>query len=290
MANTIADCWQIIDGWLQKNAPQVFATLNTGSTQAEIAETEALLGIHFPQEVRESYLCHNGQHTENWALFEMGAWIPLKKIVIERQRWSDLSAASSSEDLANNVEVGKSQKVLPYYWHQQWIPLTFEGQGDSLCVDLSPDNKGTIGQLIAVYNEDWRRPVIAKSLGVYLNNLVKKLSSDEYQYSEMFECILKKIELQARESEKLRQDEAEKLAVARLQLPYIEAELLNQYENFGNDKYLIVAKTLFRHYPEREDLMRLAQHYFTLAEQHEISAKDKYIKMQFDDALKKLHQ
>ncbi len=68
--------WWRIERWLNDEAPYVLASLQAGATIADIAETETLLGVRLPEDVRVSYLLHNGQVTngigfiEEWELLE----------------------------------------------------------------------------------------------------------------------------------------------------------------------------------------------------------------------------
>lgn len=55
------ELWTRLETFLQQNAPQIYAGLAPGATEAEIAETEARCGFPFPADVRRSYLRHNGQ-------------------------------------------------------------------------------------------------------------------------------------------------------------------------------------------------------------------------------------
>ena len=55
------DLWDRIERWLAANVPDMLEGLNPGATTQEIEETEAFLGVSFPDDVRASYLIHNGQ-------------------------------------------------------------------------------------------------------------------------------------------------------------------------------------------------------------------------------------
>jgi hypothetical protein len=43
------------------------------------------------------------------------------------------------------------------------LPIASDGGGDSICVDLSPDEGGTVGQIILMCHDDGKRPRLALS-------------------------------------------------------------------------------------------------------------------------------
>ena len=54
---------------------------NQPATEQEIAEAEQVLGIKFPQDVRQSYLRHNGQAYEAPWMFYDWEWLSLARAV-----------------------------------------------------------------------------------------------------------------------------------------------------------------------------------------------------------------
>jgi cell wall assembly regulator SMI1 len=58
---SMQDIWNRIELWLTANAPKVLASLQFGASEAEIHQTEAILGVQFPEEVKQYFQIHNGQ-------------------------------------------------------------------------------------------------------------------------------------------------------------------------------------------------------------------------------------
>ncbi|GHO58305.1 SMI1/KNR4 family protein [Ktedonobacter robiniae] len=52
--------WKRIEDWLNIHAPELTSFLQPGAREEEIQQTEALLNITFPEEIKESYRIHNG--------------------------------------------------------------------------------------------------------------------------------------------------------------------------------------------------------------------------------------
>lgn len=82
--------WWRIERWLNDQAPYVLASLQAGATIADIAETEALLGVRLPEDVRVSYQLHNGQVTNGIGFIEERELLSLQGIRQEWQVWKDL--------------------------------------------------------------------------------------------------------------------------------------------------------------------------------------------------------
>ena len=53
--------WARIDRWLAEATPDVLDSLQPGATDEQISNTEATLGVTFPEDVRVSYGIHDGQ-------------------------------------------------------------------------------------------------------------------------------------------------------------------------------------------------------------------------------------
>ena len=62
------DIWDRIDNWLLANAPEVLLTLQSGATNEQIRKTEEYLSVSFPEDIKASYLIHNGQSAHKYGL------------------------------------------------------------------------------------------------------------------------------------------------------------------------------------------------------------------------------
>ena len=61
---------------------------------------------------------------------------------------------------------------------RSWIPFLANGGGDHLCVDLSAEDGGVPGQLIAFWH-DWEKHSVAfPSMKAWLTDLVESMESD----------------------------------------------------------------------------------------------------------------
>jgi cell wall assembly regulator SMI1 len=62
------DIWNRIEAWLAANTPARVNRLHPGATEQELAKTEALYSVTFPDDVRELYRIHNG--ADMYGLFD----------------------------------------------------------------------------------------------------------------------------------------------------------------------------------------------------------------------------
>jgi cell wall assembly regulator SMI1 len=60
-APPVQHSWQRIDTWAEENYPELFDQLCEGATGNDLNETEHMLDISLPQDVRESLMIHDGQ-------------------------------------------------------------------------------------------------------------------------------------------------------------------------------------------------------------------------------------
>lgn len=70
--------------------------------------------------------------------------LPLDGVASEREIWVELLDGGDFEGngAAPDGPVNKD------WWNRRWVPVTSNGGGDHLCVDLDPAPGGTVGQMI----------------------------------------------------------------------------------------------------------------------------------------------
>jgi cell wall assembly regulator SMI1 len=172
--------WSRIVAWLAVNAPAILADLQPGASEEEIAETEAFLGATLPDDVKDSYRIYNGQAGEGPSLIEYWNLLSLEGIRREWDEWKFL-LDDFDEDHARVQPRGPIQK---YWWHPSWIPITTDGSGNHLCLDLIPAPGGTVGQIIEMWHDDDIRPLIAPSFRAWLSDFADDLEAGRYVFDE----------------------------------------------------------------------------------------------------------
>lgn len=67
----VADSWRRIEAWLDEHLPEVKASLRPGVTKRDLNRFEKALGRPLPEDVRESWLIHDGQGQHSGESFPM---------------------------------------------------------------------------------------------------------------------------------------------------------------------------------------------------------------------------
>lgn len=177
--------WKRIEAGIRQLSPDLAANLAPGATEKEIAAFEKATKQTLPDEVRQHFLCHNGQRgsrrsipawRRSW-IFKGLEFMSLKQALTAWRMWREFD---DDEDLQEGCrDVGNStpkDAIRLGYTDPNWLPLINISQGiDLMGVDLNPGPKGVSGQVINFgRNEDYKR-VFAWSWGWFLHELASEL-------------------------------------------------------------------------------------------------------------------
>jgi cell wall assembly regulator SMI1 len=122
----VADAWQRITGWLQRNAPDSYAALRAGAGSTAIAALEGDLGIRIPVELHVLWLLTAGDDgvngrgclPGNWALMTPDAVANAYRLKMDSQAHQDTFNTDRPEDERITV------------WRTTWIPVVALGPAD----------------------------------------------------------------------------------------------------------------------------------------------------------------
>lgn len=170
------DIWNRIESWLMVNAPDILNDLLPGATEEEIFSAQEHMSINFPEDVKTSYLIHNGQLGMSDPL--MGEWqlLSLKDIQIQ---WDGLKELFDAGQFAN-VQSEPIGRVQADWWNIKWIPLAYNGAGDLYCLDLEPASGGEVGQIISYLHIEEERECVADNFLSWLNGFANDLEVGKY--------------------------------------------------------------------------------------------------------------
>lgn len=160
MTPTVTASWARIEAWLAEHAPASRRLLNPPVTDADLAEAEAVVGVEFPAQVRESLRCHDG--LDMWGNIFPGQ--------------PPLSAEEIAEHWTMCMEIldegdGDEGDGEPW-WHPLWIPWA-QSDGDSQVVDLRPGPG--YGRLGWVYHDGSGVTDSSPDLAAYLHEVAEAL-------------------------------------------------------------------------------------------------------------------
>ncbi len=171
MQISILDCWSRIEGWLAANVPSGIEFLAPGATPDQIENAEKVLGIRFPNDVRQSYLLYNGAPQFNaLQILGYGEFLCLERMVEEWNVWKGIS---DSDEEFREYQSKPDAGIAKVWWNRGWIPFCADGGGDSLCIDLAPIQEGNYGQIIELIHDGAYRPLLAPSFTLYIVQLCR---------------------------------------------------------------------------------------------------------------------
>ena len=188
---SIESLWRDLEAWLAEHSPETLAGLQSGATEAQIEEAEAQLGVRLPDEVRACYRVHNGQDADAPWLFDGTEFLPLEEIVSQWTVWKELLDCGEFEEFEASAEDG----VRDQWWNAAWIPFTYNGAGDHLCIDLDPAPGGTPGQILEMWHDDDSRPRVANSFGEFFGRFCRRVAAGDYCVSEEYGGLVLKEDL-----------------------------------------------------------------------------------------------
>ncbi|WP_063802198.1 SMI1/KNR4 family protein [Burkholderia ubonensis] len=162
--DTIAAAWARLDAWrrtLPADAPEPF---RGPASDDDLRALEAGLGVALPEAWRASLRLHDGQDAGRTEPFAGETLLSARQILAQWSIWRDLVVRGDLADCEGEPEPG----IRGDWYNLKWIPLTHNGSGDHLCVDLDPDEGGRIGQVIRVWHDSPERELVAEGVGEWL--------------------------------------------------------------------------------------------------------------------------
>lgn len=176
------EIWTRLETFLQQNAPQIYDGLAPGATEAEIAEAEARIGFPFSDDVRQSYLRHDGQADESYC-FIPGYFYSLS-VSKTYQEWEEgwqFINGHSPDPAATDPRVKR------VYGDPAWVAIADNVGSDSICLDFEPLSGGEVGQIIYFDHESSYRRWLAPSFRVWLETIVGDLETGRLVWNEELE-------------------------------------------------------------------------------------------------------
>jgi cell wall assembly regulator SMI1 len=144
--------WGKIERWYNEEAPIAYQRLKKGASEEEIKELEEKMELVLPEDFVASLLIHNGG----------GGFHDYEYLSIDQiyKFWSMMNELKEEGAFAS-YEIKETNRgiIKDTWWHSHWIPFALDSGGNSICIDLSPEKKGTYGQII--YKEKEEGPLIS---------------------------------------------------------------------------------------------------------------------------------
>jgi cell wall assembly regulator SMI1 len=174
--------WRLFENWLYEQTP-VFChwPLAPGASEEEVQVLENKIGARLPDDIRQSYLRHNGSAGVNLlSVVGEGKWVTVGEATEHWQFFQDIRP--DLED-AGYLETPKGP-MKKVHISPGWIPISDNEGGDHLCVDLDPAEGGTVGQLFSYWHEYGAWRFVAPSFAAFLERLIRHLELGKYAFND----------------------------------------------------------------------------------------------------------
>ena len=177
--------WRRIADWYAANTPSGLP-LARGASESRIAAWEQTLGLSLPADLRESYRLHNG--TGGVFLLYFGELMTLDGVERMWRRYGDWQRDNGygvGDDWVTQAE----GPIKPFWWSPARVPLTDNGGGDPVFLDLDPAKGGRRGQLIKYNHEVGPQFVLARSFAGWLGEIADGLEAGRFVYNVEAETV-----------------------------------------------------------------------------------------------------
>jgi cell wall assembly regulator SMI1 len=181
---SVKAAWKRLARWSKAHLPQEGRPGNPPVTVEQIREFEATVGVRLPADVRQSYRLFNGQCPGPGIIYGL-AVEELRNCLNSWKHWVKGWARNvqdgSDRDFNESCQSFPDGFVRPVYFNSKWIPLTYDGSGNHIAVDLDPGPKGVHGQVIKFGPDDHDHTVLALSWGQFLTDIADELEAGNFR-------------------------------------------------------------------------------------------------------------
>ena len=171
-----------LDAWYAAHLSPKQYKLNPPATDAQIDAFERLVGVKFPSSYRQLYRWHDGEDEDRWGHIYGIPLLSLSHAAYEWKNWHDVLGREFRGDrYAIPADSWPRGAVDPAYINPRWIPLTADGSGNHIGIDMSPWPSGRVGQIILFGRDEDVKAVLAESLGKFLEWIAGLLEGGNFR-------------------------------------------------------------------------------------------------------------
>lgn len=187
-AAPVATSWARLERWCAQNAPILLSRLRPGATKTTIRNLEAAAKVSLPDDVRESYLIHNGSEPYTGS----NAYCPgilfgcpldsiervFKGLKFARKLHSELMKQDEehSSGLADRATSFPEGAIKLSYTNPSWVSLS-DSEPNNIGIDLDPGINGILGQVINFGRDEDNKYVLAQSWAHLLQDIADELEA-----------------------------------------------------------------------------------------------------------------
>lgn len=169
-----------LDAWYAANLAADKYVFNPPASDEELDAFEQEVRISMPRSYRQLYKWHDGENDDRWGHIYGLPILSLERAAAEWRQWQRIAAEFGSR----YPVPGKGWPdgaVDSAYTNPSWIPLTADGSGGHIGIDLDPWPAGRVGQIILFGRDEDVKVVLAESLGQFLDWIATLLESGNFR-------------------------------------------------------------------------------------------------------------
>lgn len=154
--------------WADAHVPSIRPSLRAGASVDQLRAVEEAIGAELPGDVQELYRRYDGQEDAVGSHLGLVYGLTLLPVDEALGAWASWQRVLESdpgleEDCAEFMSSFPPGAIEPRYGYRGWFPLTADGDGNHLGVDLLPGPAGTRGQVILFGRDEDEKPLVAHS-------------------------------------------------------------------------------------------------------------------------------
>lgn len=180
--DSVSDAWSRIEAWLEEHLPVSKKGLQRPAKVREIKAVEEAIGLRLPEDFKESYRRHDGQDEMIGDGIIFG--LPLATLELAKGLWESNARYEKSKKRKHNFDDQATcfpvDYVQPVYASRSWLPISHDGSGNTIAIDLDPGDLGVAGQVI-VCDRNGFHPVLALSWSQFLADIAAELERGNWR-------------------------------------------------------------------------------------------------------------
>ena len=175
----ITESFTSLQAWMRDHAPGV--SFRPPADPAAIDDFADKSGLTLPDELIQLLRQADGETRKSAGAIGNWRMIPIGEI---QAAWGLLRQLAAKAAFAE-LEPQPSPYLQPAWWHPAWIPVVSSDTGNYFCIDSDPLEPGRYGQVLLFLHDQPDRPLVAGSLGAWLDRIDRDLTAGVYTFDEV---------------------------------------------------------------------------------------------------------
>lgn len=175
----VTNAFATLQAWMKEKAPIVaFCAPANPAAIENFAEKSKL---QLPEDLQQLLLIADGETRKSAG--SIGNWriMPIAEI---QTTWGLLTQLAA-KDAFSGLTPESSPYLRASWWQPGWIPFVSSDRGDYYCIDTDPPDTDRFGQVLLFLQEQPARPLVAASLGAWLDRITRDLAAYVYTFHEV---------------------------------------------------------------------------------------------------------